>query len=128
MAGGTQFPLPPPLSGPERSPHPLAAGPPVWGAERTAEGDQDGTTDWQPVGERRRRCQGTAWRAKTPREPENNFGEKWGRDGVYSAVGGAEEKGPQAGAGEGQSAWLPGAGPALGGVGGSRSEAAIAAR
>lgn len=80
------------------------SGPPaslVWGLERGRERDEDGATDWQPVGKRRRWCQGTAWRAKAPQEPENSFGEKRGAGMGVSILklGGAEGIGERGGGG-----------------------------
>lgn len=78
-----------------RAPHPQAV---CFTREGPREGDEYGATDWEPVGERRRRCQGTAWRAKAPREPEHSSGEKRGEGntGVYSEAGGAEDGGAPA--------------------------------
>lgn len=95
---------------------------PARGVERGRERDEDGATDWQPVGKRRRRCQGTAWRAKAPREPENSFGEKRGarNGGVYSEAGGAEgieERGRGRAAGWAPAAAWGGAARREGGVG-----------
>lgn len=123
VAWGTQYPLPPQLSAPTPVPSPPpAACPPVWGAERTAERDKDGTTDWQPVGERRRQCQGTAWRAKTPGEPENSFGEEWGREGGLFCSWGSRREGATERGGGGAVGLAPPAhtrrpGPAWGRVG-----------
>lgn len=97
---------------------------PVRGSERHRERDEDGATDWQPAGKRRRRCQGTAWRAKAPREPGNSFGEKRGAGsgGVCSEAGGA---GAMGGRGRGRG---PAEDAASGRGGASRPEATAAAR
>lgn len=88
---GQRVPPNPSFQGP---PTPRQSAAPV----RAPGGDEYGATDWEPVGERRRRCQGTAWRAKAPREPEHSSAEKRGEGntGVYSEAGGAEDGGAPA--------------------------------